>query len=72
MAEHRLEGGTLNADDDGVKARCTCGWSSGARFSSAAASVAFRDHQEEAAKVVWCPFCNVSHAGGATCLGHHP
>jgi hypothetical protein len=22
--------------------------------------------------IVWCPFCKKEHAGGATCMGHHP
>ena len=45
MAEHKLVGGTLTRNEDGIVARCTCGWSS-AHFSSMAASAAFQDHQE--------------------------
>lgn len=50
---HELVGGTLNVERDpktgeakGVVGRCTCGWSTGYRFSPALASCAFRDHQE--------------------------
>lgn len=46
--EHKLEGGTLSAEDNGVIGRCVCGWTTGHRFSSFIASNAFRDHKEEA------------------------
>ena len=45
MAEHKLVGGTLTRNEDGIVARCTCGWVS-THFSSMAASAAFQDHQE--------------------------
>jgi hypothetical protein len=43
---HRLVDDTLTREQDGILARCTCGWSSGGHFSSMAASAAFREHQE--------------------------
>lgn len=46
IERHRLIDGTLHADDKGVVGRCTCGWSTGYRFSSFAASAAFQEHQE--------------------------
>ncbi len=51
---HVLEGDTLHVERDkdgnakGIIGYCTCGWNTGHRFSSAIASIAFRDHQEEA------------------------
>lgn len=33
----------------GIIGRCTCGWSTGYRFSSFAASAALREHQENCA-----------------------
>lgn len=45
---HGLVGGTLRREEDGITARCQCGWVSRGHFSSLAASAAFRDHQEKA------------------------
>lgn len=51
--EHKLVDNTLNVEREengvakGIIGRCTCGWTTGYRFTSLAASVAFRDHQEE-------------------------
>lgn len=45
---HQLKDGSLWRDEDGITARCTCGWVSRGHFSSAGASVAFREHQEQA------------------------
>ncbi len=42
--KHRLKHGTLSLEDEGVIGRCVCGWTTGFRFSSFIASVAFRDH----------------------------
>jgi len=46
MTEHRLIDDTLTIEEDGVHARCICGWDSGGRFSSMVASVAFAEHCE--------------------------
>jgi hypothetical protein len=46
--KHRLIGNTLKADEDGVYAKCICGWVSRPCFSSLIASNEFCDHQEEA------------------------
>jgi hypothetical protein len=46
--KHRLIGNTLKADEDGIYAKCTCGWVSRPCFSSLIASNEFCDHQEEA------------------------
>ena len=46
--KHRLIGSTLNAEADGVYAKCICGWVSRPCFSSLIASNVFCDHQEEA------------------------
>jgi hypothetical protein len=48
-ASHSLNGG-LNRDESGITAKCTCGWVSRGHFTSLAASAAFRDHVEAAAK----------------------
>lgn len=53
--KHELVDGTLYVDRDesgkakGIIGRCTCGWTTGYRISSASASVAFMDHQERRA-----------------------
>jgi hypothetical protein len=44
--KHRLVDDTLTRDESGIVARCVCGWVSPGHFSSMAASVAFREHQE--------------------------
>lgn len=49
IPSHTLRDG-LERDLDGITARCTCGWVSRGHFTSLAASAAFRDHQEQAAK----------------------
>lgn len=46
--QHNLVGSTLIRVDDGIVARCTCGWVSRECFSSLIASSIFRDHQEAA------------------------
>lgn len=46
--KHQLVGGTLRRTDNGIVARCQCGWSS-VHFTSLAASAAFMDHQETTA-----------------------
>ena len=57
MTEHKLVDDTLTVErPQGIVARCTCGWSS-SHFSSLAASVAFRDHQDE------CASRDKAHAG---------
>ena len=43
---HELVDGTLYREDGGIIGRCKCGWTTGHRFSSFAASAAFMDHQE--------------------------
>jgi hypothetical protein len=48
LTEHELVGETLVREEIGIVARCTCGWTSNGHFSSMAASVAFRAHQEGA------------------------
>jgi hypothetical protein len=48
--KHELVNGTLTREDDGIMARCTCGWSTRGRFSSFAASASFQEHQEQADK----------------------
>ncbi len=51
--EHRLVDGTLQCEpaskwhSGGIIGRCICGWTTGHRFSSFAASAAFMDHQEK-------------------------
>jgi hypothetical protein len=44
--DHQLENNTLICAAKGIVARCSCGWTSGPRFSSLTASLAFRDHCE--------------------------
>lgn len=44
--EHKLINGTLYREDRGIIGRCVCGWTTGYRFSSFAASAAMMDHQE--------------------------
>ena len=57
MSEHKLINDTLYVERDkdkkakGIIGRCTCGWTTGHRFSSAIAHNTFQDHLEEAAKV---------------------
>ncbi len=46
--EHKLIGGTLVADRDGVRAHCTCGWVSRPCFSSMVCSCVWDDHVTEA------------------------
>lgn len=48
--KHELIGGTLKGTDKGVIARCVCGWTSGYRFTSLAASAAMMEHRENKAK----------------------
>ena len=45
--QHRLQGGTLKRTDNGIVARCECGWVS-CHFTSLSASAAFQDHKENA------------------------
>lgn len=45
---HKLVDGTLYRMKDGIVATCTCGWTSGPRFTSLTASALFLGHQEEA------------------------
>jgi hypothetical protein len=47
VAKHELIDGVLVGTDDGIVARCKCGWTSGPRFSSFVASVAFMEHEDE-------------------------
>ncbi len=47
--QHELVDGTLHRTDQGIIGRCKCGWNTGYRFSSFAASAEFMDHQERAA-----------------------
>lgn len=47
MSEHKLVDNHCEVTDLGIIARCTCGWTSGYRFSSSIANVAFQDHREE-------------------------
>lgn len=44
--QHDLVDRTLIRADDGIVARCTCGWVSRGYFTILTASGAFRDHQE--------------------------
>lgn len=52
VAEHELVDGTLYVEREGdgtvkgIIGRCTCGWDTGYRFTSLAASAAFQDHQD--------------------------
>lgn len=46
MAEHKLINGTLVVTQDGVVAKCSCGWVSRPCFTSMTASCLFMDHQE--------------------------
>lgn len=46
--KHVLVGKTLVIEDEGIFARCVCGWSSRARISSFSASLAFAEHVENA------------------------
>jgi len=56
MTEHKLVDGTLHLERDdkgeakGIIGRCACGWTTGYRFSSFAASASFQDHIEESQK----------------------
>lgn len=45
--QHKLVGGTLKNEPEGIIARCVCGWSSGHRISSFAASAAMMAHKEK-------------------------
>ena len=49
---HILEAGALSVERDGIMAKCVCGWISRGHFSSMGASVAFMNHQEQAALAV--------------------
>lgn len=44
--EHRLVDGSLKIEEHGMIGRCTCGWTTGHRISSMAASAAMQDHRE--------------------------
>jgi hypothetical protein len=44
---HDLVGNEVVATENGVVARCTCGWTSGLCFSGMVASALFREHLEE-------------------------
>jgi hypothetical protein len=48
--KHELVGNEVVATENGVTARCTCGWSSGYRFSGMVASALFRQHLEDVGK----------------------
>jgi len=48
--EHRLVGGVVTIEDDGIMARCTCTWVSRGHFSSLAASAAFQNHLDDVAR----------------------
>lgn len=48
IPSHQLVNGELRREQDGITARCVCGWVSGGHFTSLAAAAAFRDHQEKA------------------------
>jgi len=47
MSEHKLIGGKLVKESEGVVARCVCGWVSGGHFSGFSASAAMMEHQDE-------------------------
>ncbi len=47
MAEHKLVDGALKRDEQGITARCECGWVSAGHFSSLAASAAMQEHREQ-------------------------
>lgn len=47
---HNLQDGELKRDENGIVARCQCGWVSGGHFSSLAASAAHREHVENCQK----------------------
>lgn len=49
IPSHTLTEG-LQRDQDGITARCTCGWVSRGHFTSLMASAAFREHQEQATR----------------------
>lgn len=49
-ARHVLKEGALVREDGGIIGRCVCGWTTGYRISSFAASAAFQDHQDTAAE----------------------
>lgn len=55
--KHKLVDNTLyserhkNGEAKGIIGRCTCGWTTGHRFSGAAAFCAFQDHLEEIDKL---------------------
>lgn len=48
---HQLVDDTLYCEEGGIIGRCTCGWDTGHRFSSMAASAAFADHQDSMAGI---------------------
>jgi hypothetical protein len=48
--EHRLVNDTLVVERGDIVAHCVCGWSSGPRFTSMAASALFHEHQEDPSK----------------------
>jgi len=47
MTAHRLVLDTLVREENGIAARCECGWASVGHFSSMAASAAFQTHVED-------------------------
>jgi NTP pyrophosphatase (non-canonical NTP hydrolase) len=45
--KHELVGNAVVIGAHGCTATCTCGWTSGARFSSSIASIMFREHVDQ-------------------------
>jgi hypothetical protein len=50
--KHELVSNAIVIGAHSCTATCTCGWSSGARFSSFVASMMFREHVEEHTKTL--------------------
>lgn len=48
MEHKHHEESTLRTEEQGIVARCECGWVSGWHFSASAASAALMDHRERA------------------------
>lgn len=58
MSNHKLAGGTLTRDEDGITARCECGWVSGGHFTRLGASAMFQEHVEKADEAAKQAFLN--------------
>ena len=52
MNEHKLKNNCVVATNDGVEAKCLCGWRSSGHFSGMGASAAFQGHLEDVERIL--------------------